>query len=110
MYLKQMDRKAWSFALMSVAAGARVDDRGITRDIRIVLGGVAPTPWRASAAEAMLDGVALSERACAEAGRLAMDGAEPLPQNAFKVPLAAELVRRALLALRVPAASIDHGA
>lgn len=98
-YLKQMDRKAWSFALVSVAASARVDDRGIARDVRIVLAGVAPTPWRAAAAEAMLEGVILSERSCAEAGRLAMDGAEPLPQNAYKVPLAAELVCRALLSL-----------
>lgn len=98
-YLKHMDRKAWSFALVSVAASARVDDRGIAREVRIVLGGVAPVPWRAAAAEAMLEGRALGERTCAEAARLALQGAEPLAQNAYKVPLAVELVGRALLSL-----------
>ena len=97
-YRKHMDRKAWSFALVSVAASARFDDRR-AHDVRIVLGGVAPVPWRATAAEAALDGVVLDDRSCAEAGRLAMDGAEPLEQNAYKVPLAAEIVRRTLLAL-----------
>jgi len=94
-FQKQMERKAWSFALVSVAVSARIDGRR-ARDVRIVLGGVAPVPWRATAAEAALDGVPLDERSCAEAGRLSMEGAEPLEQNAYKVPLAAELVRRAL--------------
>lgn len=97
-YRKHMDRKAWSFALVSVAVSARVDGRR-ARDLRIVLGGVAPVPWRAADAEAALEGVLLDPRSCAEAGRLALAGAEPLVQNAFKIPLAAELVRRALLAL-----------
>lgn len=97
-YLKHMDRKAWSFALVSVAVSAHLDGRR-ARDVRIVLGGVAPVPWRATDAEAALEGVVLDPRACAEAGRLALPGAAPLAQNAFKIPLAAELVRRALLAL-----------
>ena len=97
-FQKQMDRKAWSFALVSVAASARVKN-GIARDVRIVLGGVAPVPWRATAAEAALEGQALDERACARAGEQVLEGAEPLPQNAYKVPLARELVRRTLLSL-----------
>ncbi len=97
-YRKHMDRKAWSFALVSVAVSVRVEDRR-ARDVRIVLGGVAPVPWRARAAEAALAGAILDERACANAGRLALEGAEPLEQNAYKVPLAAELVRRTLLTL-----------
>jgi xanthine dehydrogenase YagS FAD-binding subunit len=97
-FAKQMDRKAWSFALVSVAASARVKS-GIARDVRIVLGGVAPVPWRATAAEAALEGHALDEASCARAGALALEGAEPLPQNAYKVPLAGELVRRTLLSL-----------
>jgi xanthine dehydrogenase YagS FAD-binding subunit len=97
-FRKQMDRKAWSFALVSVAVSARVRD-GRARDARIVLGGVAPVPWRARAAEASLEGADLDEDACARAGALALEGAEPLPQNAYKVPLARELVRRTLRAL-----------
>lgn len=98
-FVKQMDRKAWSFALVSVAASARLRN-GVARDARIVLGGVAPVPWRALAAEAALDGLPLDEAACARAGALALEGAEPLPQNAYKVQLAAELVRRTLLSLQ----------
>ena len=97
-FTKQMDRKAWSFALVSVAASARLRN-GLARDARIVLGGVAPVPWRAAAAEAFLEGRALDEASCARAGALALEGAEPLPQNAYKVPLAGELVRRTLLSL-----------
>lgn len=97
-YRKHMDRKAWSFALVSVAVSARIDGRRV-RDVRIVLGGVAPVPWRATASEHLLEATVLDARSATEAGRLALEGAEPLEQNAFKVPLAAELVRRTLLTL-----------
>jgi len=97
-FVKQMDRKAWSFALVSVAASARVKN-GVARDVRVVLGGVAPVPWRATAAEAAMEGRALDDASCTQAGTLALEGAEPLPQNAYKVPLAGELVRRTLLSL-----------
>ncbi|HEY7623425.1 MAG TPA: xanthine dehydrogenase family protein subunit M, partial [Candidatus Limnocylindria bacterium] len=63
-YLKAMDRKAWSFALVSVAAAARID-RGAARDVRIVMGGVAPVPWRVLAAEKGLEGGTLDEASCA---------------------------------------------
>jgi len=94
-YRKAMDRKAWSFALASVAVAARVRD-GKARDVRIVLGGVAPVPYRAAAAERLLEGRALDEAARAAAAETALAGAEPLRDNAYKVPLARELVSRAL--------------
>lgn len=97
-FRKQMDRKAWSFALVSVAATARLK-AGRVRDACIVLGGVAPIPWRATAAEALLEGQPLDEATCARAAAEALAGAEPLLQNAYKVPLAIEAVRRALLDL-----------
>lgn len=97
-FRKQMDRKAWSFALVSVAASARVQN-GRAHDVRIVLGGVAPVPWRAREAEAALEGALLHEGNCATAAALALAGAEPLPDNAYKVPLGIETVRRALLSL-----------
>ena len=62
----------------------------------IVLGGVAPIPWRAPQAEQFLVGKALSPEVLAEAARLALQGAQPLEKNAYKVPLAQTLVRRAL--------------
>lgn len=92
---KAMERRAWSFATVSVAVAARLKD-GIARDVRIVLGGVAPLPWRARAAEALLEGHGLDEAACAAAADAALEGAVPLRDNGYKVPLARELVRRTL--------------
>ena len=97
-YLKAMDRKAWSFALVSVAAAARIE-RGVARDARIVMGGVAPVPWRVVAAEKGLEGSALDEAACADAADRMLAGATPLRDNGYKVTLARELVRRALRSL-----------
>jgi xanthine dehydrogenase YagS FAD-binding subunit len=97
-YLKAMDRKAWSFALVSVAAAARIE-RGIARDVRLVMGGVAPVPWRVIAAEKGLEGSSLDEASCADAADRLLAGATPLRDNGYKVTLARELVRRALRAL-----------
>lgn len=97
-YLKAMDRKAWSFALVSVAAAARID-RGAARDVRIVMGGVAPVPWRVLAAEKGLEGGTLDEASCADAADRLLAGATPLRDNGYKVTLARELVRRALRSL-----------
>ena len=97
-YLKAMDRKAWSFALVSVAAAARVE-RGVARDVRLVVGGIAPVPWRVAAAEKGLEGSALDESACGDAADRLLAGATPLRDNGYKVTLARELVRRALRSL-----------
>jgi xanthine dehydrogenase YagS FAD-binding subunit len=97
-YLKAMERKAWSFAIVSVAASARVKD-GKASDARIVLGGVAPVPWRVPAAEKLLDGTSLDDNVCLAAADALLDGAEPLRDNGYKITLARELVRRALRSL-----------
>ena len=97
-YLKTMDRKAWSFALVSIAAAAKME-RGVARDVRLVMGGVAPVPWRVLAAEKGLEGSALDDAACADAADRLLSGATPLRDNGYKVTLARELVRRALRSL-----------
>jgi xanthine dehydrogenase YagS FAD-binding subunit len=89
-YLKAMDRKAWAFALVSVAAQATVTDGRIER-ARIVLGGVAPIPWRVPAAEQAL----VAGMPPARVAEQALAGAHPLTQNGYKVPLARTLVQRA---------------
>ncbi|HLM25161.1 MAG TPA: hypothetical protein VK274_08900, partial [Pyrinomonadaceae bacterium] len=65
-------------------------------DARIVLGGVAPIPWRVPAAEKYLAGKSLTPDVLAETARLALADAKPLEKNAYKVPLTQTLVRRAL--------------
>ncbi len=63
----------------------------------IWLGSVAPTPWRAKAAETALFGAPLSAETVAKAADAAAEGANPLPGSAYKVPLLKVAVRRALL-------------
>ncbi len=98
-YLKAMDRKAWSFALVSVAATARISKDGKASDARVVLGGVAPCPWRVPAAEKLLEGTELDDNACLAAADALLANAQPLRDNGYKVTLARELVRRALRSL-----------
>ncbi|MET3446259.1 xanthine dehydrogenase family protein subunit M [Ralstonia sp. 1138] len=96
-YLKVRDRASYAFALVSVAAALALQPDGRTiREARIVLGGVAHKPWRAHAAEQMLAGQAVDAQLFAQAGALAVQGAQPLRDNGFKVPLAQRAVARAL--------------
>ena len=97
-FLKAMDRKAWSFALVSVAAAARIKD-GKAHDVRVVLGGVAPCPWWVPAANKQLEGSALDDNACLAAADVILADAQPLRDNGYKVTLARELIRRALRSL-----------
>jgi xanthine dehydrogenase YagS FAD-binding subunit len=97
-YLKAMDRKVWAFALAGVAAVLRMEG-GTIRHARLILGGVANIPWRATAAEAILLGESPSEALFAHAADAALAGADPLAHNGYKIPLVKALVRRALQTL-----------
>jgi xanthine dehydrogenase YagS FAD-binding subunit len=94
-YLKGRDREGEDFALVSVAASVTVED-GTISDVRIILGGVAPTPYRAQRAEEALRGSRVEDADPGQAGAIAVYGARPLKDNGYKVTLAANLVRRAL--------------
>lgn len=67
--------------------------------MRIVLGGVAPLPYRVAKAEAALRGRRLDEESARAAGAAAVDGARPLAKKGYKVPLTQAVVTRALLSL-----------
>ena len=97
-YAKVLDREAWTHAVVSVALTLWVDG-GRVRRAGLVLGGVAPIPWRVAAVEDLLAGQQVTESLAAEAGRLAVDGARPLSKNGYKVALVENLVRRTLLSL-----------
>ena len=97
-YVKEMVREVWDFALCSVAAMVTLQN-GVVQDARIVLGGVAPIPYRALKAEAAIRGKALDDVSAAAAGLAAVDGARPLAKNGYKVPLTQAVVKRALLSL-----------
>jgi CO/xanthine dehydrogenase FAD-binding subunit len=65
-------------------------------DARLVLSGVAPIPWRISAAERVLIGAEAGAELFARAADLALVGSEPLEHNAYKLPLARAPIQRAL--------------
>jgi xanthine dehydrogenase YagS FAD-binding subunit len=97
-YLKAMDRKVWAFALVGMAASLRLDGDAIA-DARLVLSGVAPIPWRSTAAEQVLIGQRATPELAVRAAEVAISTAQPLEHNGYKIPLARNLVRRALMDL-----------
>jgi xanthine dehydrogenase YagS FAD-binding subunit len=95
-YHKILDREAWTHAVVSAAVALDVDRSGICRSARVVLGGVAPIPWRLPAVERLLDGQRITKDLAAKAGELAVADARPLGKNAYKVPLTRAMVARTL--------------
>ena len=92
---KASDRGSWDFPLVSVASaikstGDRIDDA------RIVCGAVQCIPRRLQEVETMIRGQMRNEDTAARAGTMAVQGAEPLDYNHFKIPLMENLVRRAV--------------
>lgn len=97
-YLKFKERGSFDFALSSVAVVLSFDGDRIRR-ARVCLGGVAPIPWRSPAAEKRLEGQRLERDFIAAAAAAAVEGAQPLALNAYKVPLTKGLMVRALESL-----------
>lgn len=94
-YRKVRERASYAFALVSVAAALDMED-GKVRDVRITLGGVAHKPWRAKKAEDALRGEAATEENFRAAAEAELADAEPLGENAYKVPLARNVMVRTL--------------
>lgn len=92
-YLKFRERQSFDFATVSVAIAATVSGNRL-ENVRIVYGGVAPKPWRARQAEAVLNGAEATEAKVASAAEAELAAAEPLEQNAYKVILAKNLLWR----------------
>jgi xanthine dehydrogenase YagS FAD-binding subunit len=97
-YVKVRDRSSYEFALGSAAVALDVHG-GVVRDARIAAGGVGTVPWRLPAVEAALRGKPAGLDSFTAAARSAVDGAEPLSQNGFKVTLLQRTIVRALAGL-----------
>ena len=67
------------------------------RSARVVLGAVAPVPWRSQDAEQALAGKPLNEQTAAEAGEAAVRAAKPMSGNAYKIQIAKTAVKRAIM-------------
>ncbi len=96
-YFKSRERLAWDHPIVSIATVIQ-SSGGTVREAHVVLGAVAPIPWRAAKAEEFLRGKKVDAGTAQKAGELALDGATPMKDNAYKVNLAKPLVQRALLA------------
>jgi xanthine dehydrogenase YagS FAD-binding subunit len=95
-YIKFKEKDSFDWAVSAVAVRALTDAAGTINDIRVVLGGVAPIPWRSREAEAVLRGKRYSAALANEAAAAALANARPLSRNAYKVPLTRVLIRRAV--------------
>ena len=95
-YHKVMDREAWTHAVVSAAIVLDMD-KDVCKDARIVLGGVAPIPWRVPQAERILAGQRITDDLAKKAAELALQGATPLAKNAYKIPLTKTIVQRTLM-------------
>ncbi len=87
-------RKSIDFPVINLAIAAYKENK-----YRICLGGVAPLPYRATKAEALLEGREITGELAEKAGLAAVEGAKPYEANAYKVQLVKTLVKRELLAL-----------
>lgn len=95
-YEKEMDREAWTHAIVSAAVVLEMDG-AVCRQARIVLGGVAPIPWRVPEAEKLLAGQRITEDVARRVGESSVTGARALSKNAYKIPMTKAVVERAIL-------------
>ena len=100
-YTKVTDREAWTHAVVSTAVVLTMDDDddGVCVSAGVVLGGVAPIPWRVEPVERLLVGRRITPELAAAAGAAAVEGARPLARNRYKIPLVEETLRRTLLSV-----------
>ncbi|HIE26569.1 TPA: xanthine dehydrogenase family protein subunit M [Candidatus Poribacteria bacterium] len=97
LYLKVQEKPSMDFALASVAAVITMDGN-TCRKANLLLGGVAPIPWRVEDAEGELSGKNITEDLAQRAAEASVQNATPLSQNAYKVTLVKALVKRAIMA------------
>jgi len=90
-------KDALDWPLVTASVSVAMSGSKVTAS-KIVLGHVAPTPWSAAKAEAAINGKAITEETAEAAGAAAVDGAQPLSQNDYKLQLVKVAVKRALLA------------
>jgi xanthine dehydrogenase YagS FAD-binding subunit len=92
--VRQKEAMDWPLALASIAL--KMSGNKVT-SARVVMGHVAPVPWRSQEAEAALVGKAISEEVAKAAGDQAVANAKSLGQNGYKIQLARVAVKRAIL-------------
>lgn len=95
-YYKQGEKESFDWPIADVAVALSMQGSRCSR-ASIVLGGAAPYPYRAKAAEAKLNNSEITEDSARAAAESAMANAMPLEKNAYKIPIFEAIVRRTIL-------------
>jgi len=98
-YAKVRGRRSWDFALVGVALALDMASDGTVETARVVFSGVAATPWRSGAAERVITGQRLTPEVIRLAAEAAVEGAQPMTHNQYKVPMMKALLERELAAM-----------
>jgi xanthine dehydrogenase YagS FAD-binding subunit len=98
---KIRDRPVWDFPLVNIASAQKLTGDRID-SIRIVMNGLAAHPWRLKDVEAAVTGKSRNEETAEMAGQMAIQGAQPLRYNGYKIPLTRNLVKRAIRGVQEP--------
>ncbi len=96
LYLKAREKGAPDFALASVAGVFEMMGQ-TCQTASVILGGVAPAPWRSAEAEVALIGKRINDSVSMKAGAEAVKDAQPMNDNAYKVTLTQNLISRAAM-------------
>jgi xanthine dehydrogenase YagS FAD-binding subunit len=92
---KVRDRPVWDFPLVNIAAAAKYSGNNI-ESIRIAVNGVAAHPVRLVKVEQAVQGKPHNAETGDMAGKMAIEGAQPLRHNGYKIPLVRNLVKRSI--------------
>src|SRR4029077_19072278 len=92
---KVRDRNVWDFPLVNVASAIKFSGSTI-QQMRLAVGAVAARPLRLAAVESAVAGKPRNEETATMAGQMAIEGAQPLRHNGYKIPLMRNLVKRAI--------------
>jgi xanthine dehydrogenase YagS FAD-binding subunit len=98
-YRKVRGRRSWDFALAGVALALSMTVGGTVEEARVVFSGVAPVPWRSTPVERAITGEALTEGVIRLAGEVAVESAQPMRDNEYKVRMLRGILEQELAAL-----------
>jgi xanthine dehydrogenase YagS FAD-binding subunit len=97
-YRKVRARRSWDFALAGVALAIVFDGPRVQR-ARVFLSGAAPIPWRSEGVEEIIGGKGMDADSVGKAADAAVLNAEPMEQNAYKIPLFKAVIKEELRAM-----------
>ena len=97
-YVKHVARESYDWSLGDVAVVLEMDGQ-TCNNVNIVLGAAAPTPYRAISAEKFLTGKIINAENAERTAVSALEKAQPLSRNEYKIPLFMTLIKDALLNL-----------